>query len=454
MRHRLVSFFAVLACFLIFGIPTHSQSLFERLVMPGNLVSGHAELQKECSNCHESFSQGAQDQLCLDCHKDVDADITDSNGFHGKSPETNTNQCSHCHTDHIGEDADIILFDTEVFNHELTDFTLVGRHLETTCTNCHEVEKDFRDAPMECVSCHREDDAHKGNLGQNCADCHNETAWVETKTFDHFQTSFPLTEAHAEAECSACHVGEIYKDLPETCVGCHRIQDIHQGRFGPKCESCHQTTNWSTIRFDHDRDTDFTLTGRHQKIACDECHAVNVFEHETATDCVGCHQNDDPHKGSLGRECTTCHNTNGWRDAVLFDHDLASFPLIGLHLLETCESCHQNGMIGETRQECATCHQNDDPHAGRLGEKCETCHNPNGWEFWIFDHNRQTDFNLTGGHNGLECAACHKANGPMDLGNSTACVSCHTRNDVHRGGFSDRCDLCHSTTSFSGARLR
>ena len=35
-----------------------AQSIFEKLVMPGELVQGHAKLEKECANCHESVHEG------------------------------------------------------------------------------------------------------------------------------------------------------------------------------------------------------------------------------------------------------------------------------------------------------------------------------------------------------------------------------------------------------------
>ena len=450
----LASLLGAFFVFVLSGFPAQSQSLFERLVMPGDLIEGHAKLQKECSNCHESFSQGAQEQLCLDCHKDVAVDISTSVGFHGLASEVGSNECSHCHTEHIGLDADIVQFDMEVFDHRQTDFTLTGGHQAVSCTSCHEEGESFREAPIACVDCHKDDEPHDGALGRECAACHSENNWAEIRNYDHSKTKFPLSDAHLELECSTCHTGEVYKDLPLTCVGCHRIQDVHQDRFGPKCESCHLTTQWSTIRFIHDRDTDFTLSGKHQQVRCNGCHTVNAFQHETVTDCVGCHLDDDPHNGTLGRDCATCHSTDGWRDNVAFDHDLARFPLLGLHLLVSCDSCHQDDAFSNIRLDCVSCHQSDDPHNGRVSNKCETCHNPNGWEFWIFNHDNQTEYRLTGAHIGLECAACHRPTGPVDLSRSTACISCHGRDDKHRGAFGTQCSLCHNTASFRGARLR
>ena len=49
---------------------------------------------------------------------------------------------------------------------------------------------------------------------------------------------------------------------------------------------------------------------------------------------------DDVHKGQVGKKCERCHNQSGWTKEVFFDHDLARFPLIGIHAITPCEECH------------------------------------------------------------------------------------------------------------------
>ncbi len=445
---------ATLLSLLVMSQSASAQNLFERLVMPGDLIEGHADLQKECSNCHTSFFRGAQVQLCLSCHKDVAEDINNSVGFHGKSTEAQASECSHCHTDHLGKDADIVNFDQEIFDHTSTDFTLKGAHTSTTCASCHEEGKLFRQAPVSCVDCHEKVDPHRTNLGRDCGTCHQETNWSDTLDFDHSKTDFPLVDAHKTVTCSACHVEETYEDLPTNCIGCHRIQDVHQDRFGEKCETCHRITNWSEVRFDHDKDTDFSLLGEHREASCKSCHETNVFQQDTGASCVSCHRQDDAHDASLGTECATCHNADGWLENVAFDHGLTQFPLIGLHVLAPCEACHIDNTFQNAQVTCQSCHLTEDVHKGGLGSKCESCHNPNGWEFWIFNHDQQTDFRLTGKHNGLKCAACHRQAPVEKVAISRSCIACHQRDDKHRGMFGTQCSACHNTNSFKGARLR
>ena len=40
--------------------------------------------RQECANCHVKFDRAAQDGLCLDCHKEVGADVRAKQGYHGR----------------------------------------------------------------------------------------------------------------------------------------------------------------------------------------------------------------------------------------------------------------------------------------------------------------------------------------------------------------------------------
>ncbi|MFQ5559536.1 MAG: cytochrome c3 family protein, partial [Nitrospinota bacterium] len=97
--------------------------------MPGKLNSGHARYEEDCRKCHSSFKKNApQRLLCLDCHKKVAKDIDEKTGFHGRNSKIEQNECNHCHTEHKGRSFDIMVFDRDLFNHEITDFLLKGRH--------------------------------------------------------------------------------------------------------------------------------------------------------------------------------------------------------------------------------------------------------------------------------------------------------------------------------------
>ncbi len=423
-----------------------AQNIFEKLVMPGELVEGHAKLEKDCKNCHEAFTKHSQSRLCLACHKEIARDREQGRGLHGKRPDAAKADCNRCHTDHKGRKADIVQFDKETFNHAFTNFQLAGAHKDASCEGCHAAKTKFRNAPGRCIDCHKSDDKHKGRLGDNCQSCHSEDGWAKVRTFDHSKTKFPLTGAHAKVACSSCHANEKYKGTPLACASCHQLQDVHRGRYGTKCNSCHQPEKWKTVRFDHSR-THFPLRGRHASVRCDGCHTGDLYRDKLGTTCISCHKKDDAHKGQLGTNCQQCHNETAWRKKVSYDHDLTNFPLLGKHAVVPCEECHKSTSFKDAPTACVSCHR-DDHHQGTLGSDCAQCHTPNGWTRWRFNHDTQTRFPLTGAHTGLECSSCHRERNVTKISLPTNCYSCHASDDAHHGNFGRACEQCHNTRSF------
>ena len=139
----------------------------ESILAPGSLIQGHIEQENDCKHCHVKFDRKAQSGLCMDCHKPVGADVRAKTGFHGKlKPQA----CNSCHTDHKGRDADVVHLDQKKFDHSQTDYLLKGKHQPLECVKCHVDGKKFREAPSQCVACHKKDDTHKGSLARHGAD--------------------------------------------------------------------------------------------------------------------------------------------------------------------------------------------------------------------------------------------------------------------------------------------
>jgi hypothetical protein len=494
------------------------------LLMPGPVIAGHEEFEQDCDSCHDTSDKAGQGRLCTACHahENIRDDLGRQSGYHGRLSESARNDCKHCHTEHEGREAGIVLLNPSTFDHGQTDFPLLDKHLRTECGACHADGKRYSDTPDACYDCHSDSDVHKDKQGRDCGKCHSAKGWKQTR-FDHEKTDFPLQGAHKTTACDACHIDRRYKDTPDTCISCHRIQNIHQDRYGDKCESCHSPKKWNEIRFNHDRDTRYKLTGRHRDTACKACHTSgNVYRTKTRTDCYNCHRNDDTHKGrngdkceschgtstwqktlfdhdretdfplrgkhaetectachkgdlnrdklkracyachrkddahkgKQGQKCGDCHNEKDWRDGVLFDHDLGRFPLIGMHAATPCEECHLSTVYSDTPSECNDCHSDEDVHKTKLGTNCELCHNPNSWNNWIFDHEKATRFKLDGAHAKLGCYDCHatKSSGPLQ--SSKDCLSCHRSQDRHNGLFGRDCGRCHGSDNFRDIKIR
>ena len=421
--------------------------------MPGPVIEGHAKIEDVCDDCHKPFSKEAQDSLCLDCHKPTRADIDARRGFHGKTRQRQGVQCAHCHTDHVGRDADIVPFDRALFDHNDSDYPLTGRHRQVECSGCHVAGKRWAEAPSTCFACHEKDQPHKGNLGKECDTCHQDIGWRQVKTFDHAKTKFPLRGKHAEVACANCHLGEVYRGAGIACNDCHAIQDVHQKRFGTTCDNCHNEQNWKTSKFDHDKSTKFPLLGAHKKATCAACHGESLTS-KLSMVCADCHRTQDVHQAQLGPNCGDCHDAVAWKNNVIFDHGLTSYPLIGLHAVVTCEACHATPAYQDAGTRCQDCHKSDDAHAGRFTAKCETCHSANGWNRVSFDHGKQTKYPLTGAHARTGCYNCHREKNVADASLPTNCYACHRKQDVHRGAFGRGCGECHTTTAFTPAFIR
>lgn len=409
-----------------------SGTQFDHALTDFQLLGAHATVA--CDSCHaKSKKYREASSECNSCHKKDEP--------HEGKVGTN---CASCH--------DASAWRRVKFDHDKTKYALRGKHVDVPCVQCHFGNR-YKDTPQICVSCHAPDDVHHGERGPKCGDCHTTSGW-KTAKFDHKrQTGYALLGVHVRIDCADCHrTGNLKDKVPKDCVGCHRGEDSHAGRLGEACEKCHGNEKWKPAEFDHTRDTQWPLEGRHEKVECHVCHTAPTKTQKLPTDCIGCHRASDVHSGKLGKDCAQCHQPAGWRKDVRFDHDLTSFPLVGLHVPVPCEQCHVTRAYKGVGSKCYDCHKSDDVHKGNLGKDCARCHSPNGWRLWDFDHGKETGFALTGAHAKLTCEGCHREP-PDKVKLSQTCASCHMQDDVHLGQYGRQCQRCHSTVSFKGALL-
>lgn len=441
---------AMLLGILLTATSGQTQTL-ESVLSPGLLIKSHAKVEHECNACHVRFNPKGQDALCQECHKEVRQDVAQRTGHHGRLKPA---ACRSCHTDHRGREAKVSEFDRKAFDHRQTDFVLRDKHVEVECAKCHTAGKRWAEAPLDCSSCHKKDDVHKGGLGLKCADCHNERKWKDVD-FDHGKkTRFALTGKHVDVKCDDCHAKGRYKDTPRTCMACHKKDDEHKGSYGEKCESCHGAKAWKPATFNHDVDTKYALKGKHRSTRCADCHTGTLFRTrlgtKLGTECIDCHRKDDKHKETLGTDCASCHAERSWKEPPRFDHEQTRFPLLGKHQKTECKDCHKDALYRQTPGKCIDCHRKDDKHVATLGVACADCHVERDWKTTVgrFDHQR-TKFPLRNAHaaNKVKCVDCHRdlksyRNTAMD------CLSCHQKDDKHEGSLGKQCEQCHADSNW------
>ncbi len=346
-----------------------------------------------CESCHKNGVFKGTPTDCASCHTEDDA----HNGTLGS-------QCAVCHTP-TG-------WKPSTFDHNNSAFQLTGKHASVTCQSCH-INGVFKGAPTDCASCHTRNDPHAGKLGIQCAECHTTNGW-KPSTFDHKNSSFQLTGKHTTVACAQCHKDKFFVGTPTACSSCHAGNDPHGGALGAQCATCHTTDGWKPSAFNH-ANSIFKLTGAHTTVACASCHKDLKFK-GTPTTCYACHAANDHHGGKYGTNCAACHTTTAWKPAT-FDHNLSAFPLTGAHVNVSCTDCHANGIFVGAPKDCYSCHKTKDPHAGKAGTNCATCHTTTAWKPSTFKHT----FPLTHGNNLIvACVTCHPS-----ATSAYTCFSCH-----------------------------
>ncbi len=408
------------------------EETFDHRFTDFQLEGPHADA--DCADCHSpELKHREAPSECVDCHFEDQP-----------HQEVMGTECGSCHQPTEWLEAK--------FDHDETDYPLLGKHREATCLDCHE-DRTFASPATNCFGCHASDDRHEGRNEEECETCHNPRDWTDT-SFDHQRdTDFELLGNHALLQCDDCHSDDPYADkIKPVCISCHVEDDNHDAHNGQECGNCHNNSDWTESTFVHNLQTDYTLNGAHKEVLCNDCHIEPIFEAELNTTCDSCHLDDDAHEKSLGTQCENCHTEVSWQDPVFFDHDLTSFPLLGKHSEKECTDCHTNQAFGDTGSECTGCHKEEDPHRGYFSQVCGACHNPVGWDKVTFDHDLQTQFPLAGAHVRVSCEECHRS--PLEKikaidGN---CRTCHRAHDVHDGEFGTDCGRCHTADSFTEVR--
>ncbi len=437
-------------------------SIFQHSKTNFQLVGAH--LSVDCASCHSNNKYSGLSQDCYSCHQKVFTQTTAPNHKKGQF----SHDCLTCHTINAWKPA--------TFDHNKTNFRLVGAHASVECSSCH-TGGSFKAIQTDCYSCHGKDYVKTtlpnhvtGQLSHDCLTCHTNITW-KPSTFDHNKTSFQLVGAHNTVDCASCHVGGKFKGLAKDCFGCHQkdfakaIMPNHSVmQLSENCLNCHTNISWKPATFDHNK-TNFRLTGAHLAAPCASCHGGKQVK-SISTECFSCHQQEftkavKPNH-SLGRfthDCLTCHTNSKWNPST-FDHNKTNFQLAGAHKTADCSSCHSTGQFKGLPSDCFSCHQSEfnstttPSHVtSQFSHDCMTCHSNVAWKPATFNHST-TSFPLVGAHVSATCASCH-TNGVFK-GLPSDCFSCHqnkfnsTTNPNHAAAqFSHDCLSCHSTVAWT-----
>jgi len=387
---------------LLVGYLAIPQLAQAQLLSPGDLSRAHGKLEGDgrCTDCH-SRGRRVDTVMCTKCHTDIRAQRSKKRGLHGR--KFRKQSCGHCHVEHRGISHQLIRWaggSPKKFEHGTTGFKLTGAHRGTGCRKCH-TKKNRRGAAT-------------------------------------------------------------YLGLSDTCASCH--EDPHERRFGDKCQSCHNVSDFKQVRlkgFDHSR-ARFALRGAHTKVECAGCHQDPPRYRELEfSSCANCHE--DPHEGRFKSSCANCHDEKSFKRLVMKRKAHPGLSLRGGHRKVGCNRCHDRGRSAPPKagSRCVSCHE--PVHEAAFGDNCRRCHKRIEW-LGMPDKDsravhRETPFALAGKHTKVACTSCHDPKKPVDVRyrklEFEQCKDCH--DDAHGGEFAanngGECGPCHSEHGFAPTRF-
>jgi hypothetical protein len=459
-------------------------------ISPGDLSNFHSYLEgiSNCTQCHV-LGDKVSDEKCLICHTEIKERISLQKGYHA-SADVKGKQCFACHNDHHGKNFQLIRFEVEKFDHNLTGYSLSVPHSKKECIDCHNTKyiadqkiKDkkytYMGVKTDCLNCHA--DYHQKTLSSVCLNCHNSDTFKPATKFNHANTKFQLAGKHINVDCSKCHkvemiAGNKFQDFrldQYDCSGCHK--DPHENQFGQNCSQCHNEESFQIVKgvknFDHNK-TDYKLEGKHLEVNCKDCHKTKItdpLKYNLCTDCHTDYHNNQFVKNGLSPDCSQCHSVTGFSlfSFTLDQHNMSAFPLRGAHLAVSCLECHKKQEKWNFRNigiNCKDCHQ--DVHHDIIRTKyypdanCKICHSERQWTDVSFDHST-TEFILTGAHTKQDCRACHitrDSDGTFQQkfsGLTKNCSDCHS--DNHHKQFEENgitnCVECHGTEDWKASKF-
>jgi hypothetical protein len=167
-------------------------------------------------------------------------------------------------------------------------------------------------------------------LGDDCHGCHDSRTFrpstVDARRHDKFD--YRLDGAHAAVPCTECHEeltgaaaadsllltadttrALTFETRHDTCATCHDTP--HGDQFAQRddtegCAACHDLESFRPAsRFDHERDTGFSLGKAHLSVPCEKCHPQRTDREgrmftvyrPAPRDCRDCHAGATPRNG-------------------------------------------------------------------------------------------------------------------------------------------------------------
>jgi hypothetical protein len=175
----------------------------------------------------------------------------------------------------------------------------------TVCLDCHQ-ERSLDIQMADCDACHL--GPHDVATSLTCNDCHMSTeVWDQVDLGIH---PVELPGKHGEVSCFTCHQYPDFKGLNNVCSDCHVSGHDEWGDHD--CAQCHDpggTWLMTGSTWDGHAERWDQYKGQHLEVSCQGCHFAGYTDMDAS--CDACHQVPESHEDGRGKiDCVTCHQAD------------------------------------------------------------------------------------------------------------------------------------------------
>ena len=359
-----------LTALITFALDRHRSSRalpnLEKLLMPGELSSAHAKLEDNCSSCHDRSDRSRQTALCLDCHKDVAADVA-RQGRHARPAAQHRQRrvqglpqrTSRSQDRHRQAGARSV----RSSQHGLPPRRRAQRARLRLVSRAG---KPFRDGQLELRQLPQDSRrASRVRSAPIAAPATRTSSWRGAR-FDHDKTHFPLHGAHREhapappatspADTRTRRGAAAPATRRTTCIAARAARTAPSATPNP----AGRPRNSITRRRPASRCSAGTARSTAPAAIAVAGSKMNCRRPASAAIAP-----PTAHASRFGEDCASCHGNDAWRPAP-FDHaQKAKFALLGSHAKLDCHACHTGrAATQKLPTDCAGCHRGDDVHGG------------------------------------------------------------------------------------------
>ncbi|MAO19210.1 MAG: class III cytochrome C family protein [Phycisphaerae bacterium] len=212
---------------------------WQEFVSPGPLTEAHAFLGNDCTSCHTPHI-GVTASNCIACHANDEELLSQpETAFHAS-----VGSCVGCHAEHQSPPATPTAMDHDLFveiaqsgasNDAQVIIESIRAHARAMPTPHPRISSS--ELALDCASCHANEDPHRTLFGTSCASCHSTLTW----NIPEYRHPSPMS-----MNCAQCHSAPPSHYMGHFKMVSKRVAGIEHAEV-TDCFKCHRTNSWNEI---------------------------------------------------------------------------------------------------------------------------------------------------------------------------------------------------------------